>query len=559
MKPLVKMFWCLSLSTGVKVVLALLFMSNIFYVATTVINVILQVGTFDFTTAVGLRIFNAGFCVLSLPFIASGFYGIAHRNDNYLRGCFYMLALGFVLDLFFTIGFLAFEENCKSMPFVLVRHGHAFACGAIRLTSILFVSLLTILEAYILLGIWSLCEEFKGDASENNFKQLISKTMHATDNHPDNPYLHTRHLRRGDAPYGATDQKEKTANMGWSAFREAAPTPQLSFEEAFGPKAKMITKPDGTCWAETPGCVGQNVVSLPVPPHVRKAFEDGELHPSVMNLLTSAPPPAGSRGSSNIRRFKQPDPNQFADPFDTPFAAANRGHSSSPDSFHIGTPVASYREEALLPAYRMQQGVVEPPQTDSMQHAYASENWVEKPITGPPLVREGLSEIVPGEVRYSGASDGIRGSSGVRPSSTASRAISSDLLGVSAAAWSSPSFPQSSPEFGGHVRTGMPPSIRSTMGAELPLPGSSIVVLDPVRLGDVDRSDFAYRGLQPLKSKGIGAIFSTSANLGSAQSLSPRGSSMPSGPGTLAGEFQPTNLSKAPPGPQYQPPLQRNI
>lgn len=153
------------MSAGVSFILFTNLIQNLFYLATATTNIILKIPTFGAHTDVALQTFNAACCLLGLPFIAGAIWGVMYRLESPLRLYLGYKAVCFVIDVIFVLQPFIFGDICGSMPSVLSRHGAAFACGFMKIVSILFASQILIVEAYFIFTIWSLCEDFKSFGS----------------------------------------------------------------------------------------------------------------------------------------------------------------------------------------------------------------------------------------------------------------------------------------------------------------------------------------------------------------------------------------------------------
>jgi hypothetical protein len=149
------------LSHGVVAILAFTLMYNLFYISTATSNIILRNPTYGAQTSLTTQTFNAAFALIGLPFIAAGFYGTMRKHEQYVRIFLVYYVLAFVVDLGFIIASFIVHDPCESMPSALKRHGSAFACGTMRMTVIVFITMVTVFQAYAIFTIWSFCEELK--------------------------------------------------------------------------------------------------------------------------------------------------------------------------------------------------------------------------------------------------------------------------------------------------------------------------------------------------------------------------------------------------------------
>jgi hypothetical protein len=162
-----------SLTFGVMIILVLNLLQNLFYIYTAMSNIILRIPTFGFNENPSTQTFNAAFCLLGLPFIFSGIWGVIYRSENFLKMYFYYMVAAFALDMIFIGSFFILHDVCEVMPSFLVRHGQAFACGFMRISSTLFVVQVIIIELYFMYTVWSLCEDWTTGCSGQGFPELL--------------------------------------------------------------------------------------------------------------------------------------------------------------------------------------------------------------------------------------------------------------------------------------------------------------------------------------------------------------------------------------------------
>mmetsp|Transcript_56556 Transcript_56556/g.132665 ORF Transcript_56556/g.132665 Transcript_56556/m.132665 type:complete len:235 (-) Transcript_56556:53-757(-) len=162
-----------SLGFGVKVILLINFLTNLFYIVTATFNVILQIPTVGYTASLPTQTAFASFCLLGLPFIVGGLYGVWHHMESYLRLYLYYIIVSFILDVLYIVAVFAFVDICQGMPVILEKHGAAFACGFMRMFSFCFTIYLIILQLYFIFTVWSHCEDLKVHGSTGGFHDLL--------------------------------------------------------------------------------------------------------------------------------------------------------------------------------------------------------------------------------------------------------------------------------------------------------------------------------------------------------------------------------------------------
>mmetsp|Transcript_56422 Transcript_56422/g.98611 ORF Transcript_56422/g.98611 Transcript_56422/m.98611 type:complete len:237 (+) Transcript_56422:74-784(+) len=158
---------------GAWIILILQLILNSFYILTATFNVILKIPTIGFQSSLSSQTFNAAWCLLGMPFIFSAMWGLLTRQEANVRMYLVYQLISLVLDLFYTFSFFLMTDVCGMVPSALARHGSAFACGFMRLTSLAFIFLMTAMAIYFTFVIWSLCEDFKVGGSGTGFPQLL--------------------------------------------------------------------------------------------------------------------------------------------------------------------------------------------------------------------------------------------------------------------------------------------------------------------------------------------------------------------------------------------------
>lgn len=161
------------LTFGVKLVIFFHFAQCVFYIIITFCNIVLKIPTFNFNLNLATQTFNAAFCLVGLPFICSAVWGVLYRLETHLRLYLAYLSLALVLDMVYIVVFFIMEDVCANMPDTLAQHGAAFACGSMRIFSLLFILLVFVVEIYCMFTVWSLCEDFKAGGAGIGLPQLL--------------------------------------------------------------------------------------------------------------------------------------------------------------------------------------------------------------------------------------------------------------------------------------------------------------------------------------------------------------------------------------------------
>lgn len=162
-----------SLTFGVKLVLALNLIQNVFYIATATSNIIFRIPTFGFNINLATQTFNAAFCLLGLPFIFAAIWGVMYRLETHVRLYLYYSVLSFILDMGYIMIYLVIQDQCTMLPSVLKKHGSAFACGFTRILSIGFIIAVTVIQLYFIFTVWSFCEDLKAGGSGAGLPELL--------------------------------------------------------------------------------------------------------------------------------------------------------------------------------------------------------------------------------------------------------------------------------------------------------------------------------------------------------------------------------------------------
>lgn len=161
------------LTFGVKLIIFGHLCQSVFYIVTTFFNIVLKVPTFNFNLNLSTQVFNAAFCLMGVPFIFSAIWGVVNKLETHLRLYLFYLSLSFGLDLIYIVVFFVVEDTCSNLPGALEQHGAAFACGSMRIFSVIFILLITICEGYFVFTVWSLCEDLKAGGSGGGLPQLL--------------------------------------------------------------------------------------------------------------------------------------------------------------------------------------------------------------------------------------------------------------------------------------------------------------------------------------------------------------------------------------------------
>jgi len=175
--------------------LVLNLLQNLFYVVTSFSNIILKVPLFGASESLSEQTFNAAFCLLGMPFIFCGFWGVFARVEGQVRMYFFYMLLVLVVDATQMMYLFSTGNICDHLPTILQKHGSAFACGFMRLATIIVVSQVMIIETHFAYTVWSLCEDLKATGGGPGLPELL-KTV--DEHHSKRRYL----APHGDEHFG---------------------------------------------------------------------------------------------------------------------------------------------------------------------------------------------------------------------------------------------------------------------------------------------------------------------------------------------------------------------
>merc|ERR1719343_1723027 len=63
---------------------------------------------------------------------------------------------------------------CGNMPSILEKHGSAFACGFMRITYLLIVVQVVVVQTYFVYTVWSLCEDLRASGGGAGLPELLA-------------------------------------------------------------------------------------------------------------------------------------------------------------------------------------------------------------------------------------------------------------------------------------------------------------------------------------------------------------------------------------------------
>jgi hypothetical protein len=172
MRPLTQFCCGCQLSTGVYFIAFCHLLQCCFYVATTVSNIVFKTPTYNYAVPLATQTLNAALSLMGIPFILCAIYGLYSRSEPHTRLYFHYLCLAFAVDLVYIVLFFVMADTCRNLPSVMKEHGKAFACGAMRVFSVIFIVLITIIQSYFIFTVWSFCEDLKTGGSALGLAEL---------------------------------------------------------------------------------------------------------------------------------------------------------------------------------------------------------------------------------------------------------------------------------------------------------------------------------------------------------------------------------------------------
>jgi len=163
-----------ALDFGIKLIILFHSITCFFYIYTCISNVVLERPTIGYHTSEMTQTFNCAWALATVPFIIAGISGVRYQVEPHLR--VYLLWLITTVSLDFVLTGMYFAKtSCHNMPAFLASEGSAFACGGMRLFSMVFMAMLFCFAFYFVFVVWSRCEELQAGGSEPAFDSLISE------------------------------------------------------------------------------------------------------------------------------------------------------------------------------------------------------------------------------------------------------------------------------------------------------------------------------------------------------------------------------------------------
>jgi hypothetical protein len=109
----------------------------------------------------------AVWCLGGLPLIITSLWAASSKYDIVLRIYMAYLAATLIMDSFYFWYFILEHDACHRLPPNLQFHGFSFACGFTRFFVFGFATILSLIEAYLVLLVWSYCDEMTDHGADN--------------------------------------------------------------------------------------------------------------------------------------------------------------------------------------------------------------------------------------------------------------------------------------------------------------------------------------------------------------------------------------------------------
>eukprot|EP00929_Paragymnodinium_shiwhaense_P054596 TRINITY_DN27372_c0_g1_i1.p1 TRINITY_DN27372_c0_g1~~TRINITY_DN27372_c0_g1_i1.p1 ORF type:complete len:257 (-),score=52.54 TRINITY_DN27372_c0_g1_i1:74-844(-) len=164
------------LESGGRIVLMLHTAQTVFFMVTTVLNIVLEQPSLGAHVALPTQAFNCFYAIAGVPFLISGFSGLKYRIETHLRIYQGFLMFSLFLDAIFVFIFIT-RTSCSKLPNILQNGGGAFACGVMRIGEVVFIMMMFVFMAYGAFAVWSLCEEIRYGGSPQGFTNLLEAAV----------------------------------------------------------------------------------------------------------------------------------------------------------------------------------------------------------------------------------------------------------------------------------------------------------------------------------------------------------------------------------------------
>jgi len=174
----VSMFCCgCSVPAGTGVILICHLAFSILFITCASSNIIAGVPTLAANWSPPAQLAYTGFCLMGIPIILAGIYGVVARVESNIRMYFYYLTMCFVVNVVMTIYWCLVENPCTSEAGVVKalssNFGEAFLCGTMQIVSYGVVTAVVMTEVYCMWVVWSFCEDVHQGRNGPELSELI--------------------------------------------------------------------------------------------------------------------------------------------------------------------------------------------------------------------------------------------------------------------------------------------------------------------------------------------------------------------------------------------------
>jgi len=164
MAPLTSFCCGCQLSVGAAIVLACHLAECIIFIACACLDLIALQPTLLSGWSAPSQLVYTGFCMVGIPIILVGLYGVATRTEANVRAYFYYYTLCFAINSLMMIYWCLFENLCDpagglSNMFMRDFGGEAFLCGTLSIAKYAGTAVVVAIEVYCLWILYSLCED----------------------------------------------------------------------------------------------------------------------------------------------------------------------------------------------------------------------------------------------------------------------------------------------------------------------------------------------------------------------------------------------------------------
>jgi len=159
------------LELGAQIVMAIYLFVSLYVIWTSFMVIVFRQPAFGNINH-GQQCFVAGCCLMGLPFIAAGFWGVQMKLEAGVRMFLYYAGFITILDIISFIGAL-FVDPCTAMPGSAQNHGDAMLCGMVRICYTSLSVMLMGVQLYFLFTIWSMCMELKASVGMRAMDALL--------------------------------------------------------------------------------------------------------------------------------------------------------------------------------------------------------------------------------------------------------------------------------------------------------------------------------------------------------------------------------------------------